>query len=264
MGEQGMRSGRFAAATAAALVLLGGCAAQPAAGDADARAQLVEFLSTTAMNSYTRDINDVARAAVGWNGPALIAIDPAASPSDSSIGSLTFVVWVTLPPDAGQSQELYPESDPEPVPRCLEVEFDPWGTAGEFGTDEGVTSVDCPEDLTAVVPPTSGDPVAAPNADEAIRQVLEALPTGTVDADEITQQITALLEQPEGGRPLAEVRVEVDGNRVGVATGGPDDCVMLARGAAGVVDIHVSPVQLQPGEVGCTPWTALDPPPPPH
>lgn len=248
------------------LVALAGCAAGAGAGDAEgdaeARTALVDFLQKTAMNSHTTDVNDVARAAVGLHGPGLVGIDPAASPSDSSIGTLTFVVWVAPPPYTGTDLDVDP--DPDPVPRCVEVEFDPWGKVGEFGTDEGLTSVECPGDLTEVTPPLSGDPVVAPNAQEAITQVLEGLSADAVDAAEVAQQITALLEEPEDGRPLAEVRVEVDGARVGVATGGPDDCVMLVRGEAGVSSVHVSPVQLQPGESGCTAWTALDPPPPPH
>ncbi|GAA3810626.1 hypothetical protein CSO01_21010 [Cellulomonas soli] len=255
-----------AAMTSSLLLTLAGCAAGAGAGDADgaveARTELVDFLQKTAMSAHTTDVNDVARAAVGLQGPRLIGIDPAESPSDSSIGTLTFVVWVAAPPYTGTDLDADP--DPDPVPRCVEVEFDPWGKVGEFGTDDGLTSVECPADLTEVAPPPSGEPAAAPNAEEAIRQVLEALPADDADADAIAQQITALLEEPEDGRPLAEVQVEVDGTSVGVATGGPDDCVMLVRGAAGVSYVHVSPVQLQPGESGCNPWTALDPPPPPH
>lgn len=242
----------------ASLALLGGCGASAGGDDGDeqARAELVQFLRKTAVNSHTTDVNDVARAAVGLGGPRVIGIDPAAEPSNESIGTLTFAVWVTVMPYTGTA--------PDPEPRCIEVEFDPWGKVGEFGTDDGLTDVDCPDDLTEVTPPPSDDPAIAPNADEAIRQVLEALPADGVDADEVVAQVTALLEEPEDGRPLAEVQVLVDGTDVAVATGGPDGCSMLVRVDTGVFDVHVSPVQLEVGESGCDPWTALDPPPPPH
>jgi hypothetical protein len=236
---------------------LAACGASMSQDETDARDVVVDFMRTTRMASYHPDIQDFVRAAN--DGPTLVAWSDEAS--GSRIGTLTFAV--TLP----EPREMYgvfaPQREVDPGPYCFAVEMDAHGKVGEFGTSEGIRSVDCPEPLVAVTPPTSDEPVVADNARDAAWQVLADL-SPTPDADEVAAAITGLLTPPEAGRVLADVTVAVDGADVGVAVGGPDDCVLVARRDGTVTDVHVAPVQLQPGEAGCTAGTALAPPAPPH
>ncbi|MBO3101179.1 hypothetical protein [Cellulomonas fengjieae] len=235
---------------------LAACGAPLSQDEKDARGVVVDFMRTTRMTSYHPDIEDFVRAAPG--GPTLVAWSDEAS--GSRIGTLTFAVTLPEPPET--YGVFAPEREVDPGPYCFAVEMDAHGKVGEFGTPEGIRSVDCPEPLVAVTPPTSDEPVVADNAREAAWQVLADLPS-TPDADEVAARITDLLT-PEERRVLAEVRVGVDGADVGVAVGGPDDCVLVARRDGTVTDVHVTSVQLQPGEAGCTAGTALAPPDPPH
>ena len=236
---------------------LAACSGPPSQDEQDARDVVVDFMRTTRMASYRPDIEDVVRMAGG--GPTLVAWS--AETSGSSIGTLTFAV--TLPEPADENGAFAPQRETDPGPYCFAVEMDAYGKVGEFGTAEGIRSVDCPDPLVAVTPPTSDRPVVADNTREAVWQVLADLPSAP-DADEVAERITALLAPSDEGRVLAGVRVAVDGADVGVAVGGPDDCVLVARRDGTVTDVHVARVQLQPGEVGCTAGTALAPPDPPH
>jgi len=259
------------------LALLGGCATGSGGGDADgtdqAREVLLELLRTPAMSSYTRDLDGFARAAsahagVGATRPGsptdveLIGIT--ADAAEDHLGTLTFAVRLPAPVDDGEMDLGVPDP-PDPGPYCFDVEFDHHGKVGEWGAADGTSPVDCPPTPSPVTPPPSTDPVVAANAREAATAVLRRLPAGGVpSAEQIAAQVTAELAPADGPAPLAAVTAAVDGADVGIATGGPDDCVLVARVDGEVRDVVVAPVQLQPGESGCTATTALHPPDPPH
>lgn len=252
------------AVTAAALVaVIGGlaaCAPALTRDQRDAREKVVTFMRTTAMQSYHPEMADVARAAAG-SGPRLVGWTD--ERSGDRIGTLTFAVTAPEAPDVGGFQQ---KRQVDPGPYCFRVDMGTYGKLGEFGTADGIRLVDCPDPLVDVTPPPSDDPVVAPNAREAAWQVLTDLPLGEpADVDDVAAWITGLLDPPvEEGRTLTEVKVTVRGADVGVATGGPDDCVLVARIDGTVTDVHVAPVQLQPGEAGCTAGTALAGLRPPH
>ncbi|WP_136517595.1 hypothetical protein [Cellulomonas telluris] len=253
---------------AAAVLALVACAPSLTPGELQARDVVLDLLATTRMSSHTESIDGFARAAVGTpSGTTLVGIEPAEGfeRGDVLLGTLTFAVTLPEPADAPK----FSIGEPDEVdrgPHCFAVRFDRWGKVGEWGEPDGVDRVDCPPGVVEVTPPPSDVPVAAEDARDAAWQVLEELPAGgTPDADDVAERITALLAPVEpGGPPLADVDVEVEGADVGVATGGPDDCVLVARVGGTVVDVHVAPVQLQPGELGCRPSTALAMPAPPH
>ena len=236
---------------------LAACSGSLSQDEKDARDVVVDFMRTTRMASYNPDMEDVVRAAGG--GPTLVAWSD--ETSGDTIGTLTFAVTLPEPPDANGM--FAPQREVDRGPHCFVVEMNAHGKVGEFGTTQGIRSVDCPEPLVAVTPPTSDSPVVAANTRDAAWQVLADLPSSP-DPDEVADRITDLLAPPDEGRVLAEVQVTVDGADVGVAVGGPDDCVLVARQDGTVSDVHVAPVQLQPGEAGCTAGTALAPPDPPH
>ena len=249
--------GMAVVALVAAAGVLAACSDSLSQDEKDARDVVVDFMRTTRMASYHPDMTDFVRAAGG--GPTLVAWSD--ETSGDSIGTLTFAVTLPEPPPANQM--FAPQRETDLGPHCFRVEMDAHGKVGEFGTTEGIRSVDCPEPLVAVTPPTSDRPVVAGNTRDAVWRVLADLPSSP-DPDEVADRITDLLEPPDEGRVLAEVQVTVDGTDVGVAVGGPDDCVLVARQDGTVADVHVARVQLQPGEVGCTAGTALSPPDAPH
>lgn len=228
-----------------------------------ARETLLDLLKTTRMSSYHPDIDGFVRAATGAPSSAVLVASTPAVEGGDVIGTLTFAV--TLPELADPPLFSFDQREVDPGPHCFRVTFTPYGKAGEWGTPEGVRPTGCPDDTTPMTPPPSDDPVVAVDARDAAWQVLEDLdPTGTPDPDDVARQVTARLTPPSDGRPLAQVTAVVDGTDVGVATGGPDDCVLVARVDGTVADVHVAPVQLQPGEAGCTAWTALAGLDPPH
>ena len=245
---------------------LAGCGVLLGSGEKDAEDFVVRLLRTTAMNSYTADIDDFARAAVNASGPVqLIGIGRADPDEMEVLGTLTFMVL--LPEDKNPPPFAPSESERDRGPYCYEVVFDQYGAHGEFGTADGMTHIDCPEDAAPLTPPASDLPVVADNAREAAHEVLAGLPaSGLPSTDEIADQVTALLDDaPVGGPPVAEVSVAIDGADVGVAMGGADDCVLVARRNGEVVDVHAPSVYLQVGELGCRPYTALsDDLRPPH
>ena len=236
---------------------LAACSGPLSQDEKDARDVVVNFMRTTRMTSYNPDMADVVRAAGG--GPTLVAWSD--ETSGDTIGTLTFAVTLPEPPDT--SGMFAPQREIDRGPHCFVVQMNAYGKVGEFGTTEGIRSVGCPEPLVAVTPPTSDRPVVAGNTRDAVWRVLADLPSSP-DPDEVADRITDLLEPPDEGRVLAEVQVTVEGDDVGVAVGGPDDCVLVARQDGTVADVHVASVQLQPGEAGCTAGTALSPPDAPH
>lgn len=235
-----------------------------------AQALLVGRLNTVAMNSAHRSIEDFARAA-GHLGLTVVDVERQdATQGTDVLGHLSFSVLLdeSSAPAAGGLLTA-PEWDPGPY--CFRVAFDGYGKHGEFGTADGVHLVACPDDATPVALPPQEVVRAAPNAAEAARQVLDALPaSGLPSEDEIAAEVTALLAPPDATNPdlhvsTAAPSVVVDGDDVGIAMGGPDDCVLVKRSGGVVSDVYAPAVYLQPGELGCVGGTALvDDLRPPH
>jgi hypothetical protein len=149
---------------------------------------------------------------------------------------------------------------------CFRVEFDYYGKVGTWESSDGVDPIDCPPDAAIVAPPVDDSAVAvvSGNAREVTTAVLlERGQTGapsTVDA--IVAAISAQLESPAGefevaAPPRVIVVAGNDGDRVGVAFGSADDCVLVKSENGAVEDVYPAPISLQPGELGCTPETAL-------
>ncbi|QTE30870.1 hypothetical protein [Pengzhenrongella sicca] len=261
---------RAASAVLGATLIAGltGCGAAPTlgAGGTEAQDSVVRLLTTTAMASYTADIDGFARSAVASSsGVQLIDIGRAGAGEGDVVGTLT--LRVDSPAQSNSSDFGLPESESDQGPYCFEVVFDHWGKQGEFGTAEGVTHIECPPDASPITPPPSDLPVVAENAREAAHEVLAGLPaSGLPSADEIASKVAALLRDGEvGGPPVAEVSAVVEGADVGIATGGADDCVLVARKGDAIIDVYPPSVYLQPGELGCGPYTALsDDLRPPH
>jgi hypothetical protein len=149
---------------------------------------------------------------------------------------------------------------------CFRVEFDYYGKVGTWESSDGVEPIDCPLDATPVSPPVDDSTVAvvSGNAREVTTAVLiergQAGTPSTVDA--IVTAISAQLESPAGefevaAPPRVIVVAGSDGDRVGVAFGSADDCVLVKSENGTVEDVYPAPISLQPGELGCTPETAL-------
>jgi hypothetical protein len=133
-------------------------------------------------------------------------------------------------------------------------------------TSDGVDAIDCPQDAAIVTPLVHGSTreVVSANAREVTAAVLlERSQTGMpATANTIIAVITAQLTSPTGALEIAaEPRVIVEdgsvGDRVGVALGSAADCVLVKSENGTVEDLYPAPIRLQPGELGCTPETAL-------
>jgi len=220
---------------------------------------LIELLNTRAMKSYTDELEDFARAAAGRAGIDVVRVEEREwSEYTDTFGWLTFSVSLGDPmgtQDSGWRSEAW-----DPGPYCFRVPFDHYGKHGEFGTADGVRLVECPEDAGPVELPPDEVVAAAGNAREAAHAVLDTLPaSGLPSEEEIADQVAALLDPPEADHiRTAPPSVAVDGTDVGVAMGGVDDCVLVKRANGVVTDVYAPRVYLQPGELGCTPWTALE------
>jgi hypothetical protein len=149
---------------------------------------------------------------------------------------------------------------------CFRVEFDYYGKVGTWETSDGVDPVDCPPDAAIVSPPVDDSTVAvvSGNAREVTTALLlERAQTGSPStADAIVVAISAQLESPGGqfevaAPPRVIVVANGAGDRVGVAFGSADDCVLVKSENGAVEDVYPAPIRLQPGELGCTPETAL-------
>jgi hypothetical protein len=256
---------RTAALAAASMLLLAlaGCSTASGRGADAARAVVVDLLAPARFHSYAPDIVEFAErveAATADSRVLMVGVeegDASARDEGQAIGWLTLGLTVadqTGPSGYGQSPE-----DQDPGPHCFRVAFDHWGVAGIRGTG-------CPDPFVAVGAPPSSRPETAADAEEVIWSVLSALPAELPSEDEIAAQVTALLDpHPNGVTPLAAVTVHVEDGSVAVATGGPDDCVMVGRFADGEVrDVHVPSVYLQVGELGCVATTAFAGTRPPH
>jgi len=154
----------------------------------------------------------------------------------------------------------------DPYVACFESEFDFWGVAteefGDWDKDAAVArDIKCPPGAARIPPPADTRPVyVVPDGAEAlVVEVLTNAPS-PASADDIVAEVVARMPQPTGEREVAfEPRATVVGNDIGVAMGDVDDCLLVKRDADGVQVLYVPRVLLQPGELGCSPDTALLP-----
>jgi hypothetical protein len=281
--RHGMRPTRErAVGSAVALVLmtvmgLTGCSTGSPPGSAEPDGELAARSSVAALvQDITRvngaDIGTFARrAAEHTAGSSIVLIGynvREAADLSAPLGELDFQVAVIQP----EPYQTTDSADSESGPYCSSVGFNYYGKAvGAWDTVEGIESVECPEDATAISPPPDKTIyfVVASNAVDVTLRVLASLPEDAVpDADAIATMISAELAPPEGAfTAVAEPTVLVDGTRVGVAMGGADDCVLMQRVDGQVSQLSVPRVLLQHGELGCAPSTALASPEslrPPH
>jgi len=264
-----MQTSRFVGLAALGLFILSGCA-QPttsaSTGQVDpevvAREQVAE-LARDISAVRPVDIDGWARAAVSANHNAnanieLIGID-AAQKTDLSkpFGRLDFRVPVPA---------LENESTGDPGEYCFSVEFDYYGKVGTWDSSDGVDPIDCPTDAAVVEPPVDESAVAvvSANAREVTKEVLlERLETGRpATEDGIVTAISEQLASAAGefevvARPRVYFETSSAGDRIGVAFGYADDCVLVKSENGAVEDVYPAPVTLQPGELGCTPQTAV-------
>ena len=154
-------------------------------------------------------------------------------------------------------------------PDCFRVQFDYYGKVGTWETSDGVDPIDCPPSAAIVRPPIDDSifPVVSENAREVTAVVLrERAQTGSpTTVDEIIATISAQLQVPTGefevaAPPRVIVQASSAGDRVGIAFGSADDCVLVKSENGTISDVYPPPITLQPGELGCTPETALTDP----
>jgi hypothetical protein len=251
----------LAAATALALAACGtagGGSAVETPEEQLALEAVIGLLRMTDMNSNRDAIEDVARVAQE-NGWQVVEVESQeASERIDVFGWLTFLVPLdgsSLPVRGGYAQ--MPVTDLGPV--CFRVPFDFYGKHGERGTADGIQLVDCPTDAADVELPPEEVVAVAGNAREAAHEVLEGLPESDLPSEaEIAARVADLLDPPDDEHTTnASPSALVDGSDVGIAMGGPDDCVLVARIGGVVADVHVPSIYLEVGELGCRPETAL-------
>ncbi|MGC5172524.1 hypothetical protein ACLQ2Q_17955 [Microbacterium sp. DT81.1] len=154
----------------------------------------------------------------------------------------------------------------DPYVACFESEFDFWGVAtekfGDWSNDTAVAhDIPCPPDAARIPPPVDTRPVyVVPDGAEALVVEVFTNASATASADDILAEVVERMPQPSGDREVAfEPRATVAGGDIGFAMGDGDDCLLVKRGADGVQVLHVPRILLQPGELGCSPDTALRP-----
>lgn len=154
----------------------------------------------------------------------------------------------------------------DPYVACFESEYDFWGVHteqfGDWHDDEAVArDIPCPPDAARVPPPVDTRTVfvVPEGAEELVVEVLANAPAAA-SAPEIEAELVERMPQPTGEReaPFAPLVVVDDGD-IGVAMGDADDCLLVKRTGDGVEVLYVPSILLQPGELGCSPDTALRP-----
>lgn len=154
----------------------------------------------------------------------------------------------------------------DPYVACFESEFDYWGVAteefGDWDDDLAVAhDIECPAGAQRVPPPVDTRSVyVVPEGAEAL--VVEVLTNASAaaSADHVLAEIMKRMPLPSGDREVAfEPAVAEIDDDIGFAMGDADDCLLVRRDADGVQVLHVPRILLQPGELGCSPTTALLP-----
>ncbi|QEO14605.1 hypothetical protein FLP10_09380 [Agromyces intestinalis] len=171
----------------------------------------------------------------------LVAIEPNDDASrDDPVGALVLASRLTVVSD----------HDRPPYDHCVRVEFDRWGWI-----EGSVRGTACPDPLTEIVPPPDLRPIVPDSAEAVAIAVLAS--AADASADELAATIAAQLPPEPDGPPVAEVRVLREGDRVGLAMGDARDCLLVRAEDGAAERVHVQKIQLQPGELGCRPETAL-------
>lgn len=251
---------------AVGLVALAGCSSPTSLGKEAARDSIDYLLAPTDFHSHAHDIVQFAehtQAATEHTGVIMVDVE-AADEQDMDSRRRKPIGWITLGLTVSDTRAprgmWYPSAEQDPGPHCFRVAFDNWGV-------KDVRGVDCPDgELVAVPAPPSQRPRIAANAEEAVWSALTALPDDLPSEADLVAAVTALLEPHANGvTPLAEVTASIEGQAVAVATGDDDDCVLVMRSSSGEVrDVHVPPIYLKPGELGCRATTAFADLRPPH
>ncbi|MWB99163.1 hypothetical protein [Agromyces seonyuensis] len=183
-------------------------------------------------------------------GLRLVAIEPAEDAGwNDPVGSLVLATDIrVLSSEAGEERT-----------RCFRLELDRWGPAAGWDETAAIAAdTECPDELVSVEPePDVRAIIVVPENAEAVATAVLA-GAGEETAAELEQAVAAQLAVPTGEREIAAaVHVEREGERIGLAMGDADDCLLL-RAESGTVDrLHLAPEQLQPGELGCASSTAL-------
>lgn len=254
----------------------GGAAEAAVTAQREAARERVADLARAIGGERPNDIQGYARAAVAEvsltaDTMQLIGIDERQSLDVSKpFGSLDLQVPVEAADAASGAQGDDAEA---PTDFCFRVVFDYYGKVGEWATTDGVETIDCPAGAVPVTPEPDEtiQYVVAANARESAREVLlAAIQSGRLPSEsDVVAEIADLLEKPEDEfERAAPPRVLIDdAERIGVAMGDADECVLVKSENGRVLDVRPAPVLLQPGELGCSPSTALADPEtlrPPH
>lgn len=249
-------------AVAAAVTGLSGCALIPAAIDADAHAFARGEVADLARGLYgegtSTTIEHYARAAdeaLGqYSWPVLIGYEGYQDVGDDEpVGRLQFQVVV---PSEGYGTDDHVA--------CFWSEFDMYGVVPDpTASDTAVAhDLDCPPDAQQIDPPVDTDPVhVVPEGTEAVVvDVLTAAPPDAT-AEAIVAEVIERMPAPTGEYDVAyEPAAVVVDREIGFAMGQGHDCLLVKRTAAGVEVVHAPAILLEPGELGCSPGTALLPP----
>jgi len=256
-------------ATVAATVLavvaaaaLGGCAqlygsaTESSAGD-KARQTVEQVLHGVAYDRND-DIYFAARAVdaeIATTAVRLIGIDEVAG---GALGDRFGTLELMLPEadyvdNAGVSRKA--------GPFCFRVGFTYYG-AEVNGDVVATDEFDCPENAAAITPPPDETvyPVIPENARAAVHEVLTQIAQGgeRPSTSEIAARIRDLLTPPTSEfESLAEPQVVENAGRIGVAMQDASDCLLVSLVDDTVADVYPPAVLLQPGELGCSPSTAI-------
>ncbi|MFK4790537.1 hypothetical protein [Microbacterium sp. ZW T5_56] len=149
---------------------------------------------------------------------------------------------------------------------CFESTVDYWGVSTPdrrgWSIDEQVApEIECPSHATRITPPvdTRAVVVIPDGTEELVVEILTAAPDAVTTQD-IAAEVAERMTQPTGEREVAfEPRALVADGEIGFAMGDAADCLLVKRTEEGVAVLDVPKILLQPGELGCSPATALRP-----
>jgi len=253
-----------------------GCAHSPASSSADEQRQ--EVIAQERVADLARDISATRPDDIdGWARAAVAGATGASAEDSTDIELIGIDAQQSIDPNAPfgrlgfrvPAPKLENASTEVPGAFCFRVEFNYYGKVGVWETSDGVDAIDCPDDAAIITPPVddSAVEVVSDNAREVTAAVLrERSQTGLpAEPDLIVAAISAQLTDPTGlleaaAQPRVIVEAGGAGDRVGVAFGSASDCVLVKSENGTVEDVYPAPMTLQPGELGCTPETALTDP----
>jgi hypothetical protein len=244
-----MRRTWVVAATALAIGVGSGCAAteSPREREADRVARVVadaiSYPRQSDADGFVRAAHDVQ---AGRDGRLTVVAKEGAREGQPSerIARLTFRVFLAAEDDGWNRS-------PEVV-RCYRVDFSRYGVM-----DGSPTSTECPARTTwvaaAPAPPRRVTPVGSL---EAVRRVLRHAPVQSTVAGLTSSVRSGLPAQPTHTMP-PDLDVGVAGRDLGVAVRDDGGCLLGARIDGRVLVWVLDQAQAQPGEIGCTPASAL-------